>query len=109
MTMRAVGPMRDRLEIQARVMTQNDYGEAVPAWATLTTRWGQVEPLSGRELWQAQQVRPDVSHKVTIRYYDGLTPRHRLLLGSRVFEITSVINVDNRKRFMDLICVEEVT
>lgn len=109
MTMRAIGPMRDRLEIQARTMAANSYGERVATWETVATRWGQVDPLNGRELWQAQSVRPDVSHKVTMRYYDGLSPRHRLKLGSRIFEITSVINIDNRKRFVDVTCIEEVT
>lgn len=104
-----IGPMRNRLAIQSRTTTKDSYGAAVESWSTAATVWGRIEPLSGRELWQAQQVRPDVSHKVTLRAYAGLTPRHRLLFGSRVFEISSVLNIDERGRFMVCVCIEKVT
>lgn len=101
--------MEARVEVQERTVTQDVYGAAVPAWATVAVRWGKVEPLSGREQWQAQQVRPDVTHRVTLRYYSALTARHRLKIGERIFNIESVVNVENRRRQHDCICVEEVT
>lgn len=101
--------MRTRVEIQSRVTTQDTYGAVTETWSTVATRWGRVEPLSGREQWQAQQVRPDVTHRVTLRYYDGLTARHRLKVGDRVLNITSVLNTEERKRQHECVCVEEVT
>lgn len=104
-----VSLMRDRVEIQSRAVNRGVYGEvSAPSWTSVATRWARVEPLSGREAWQAQQVRPDVTHKVTLRYYEGLGPRHRLKAGSRVFNITSVIDTENRHREMVCVCVEEV-
>lgn len=101
--------MRERVEIQSRTLAADSYGGQVATWATAATVWGKVEPLSGREAWQAQQVRPDVTHKVTIRAYPGLTPKHRLRVdGSRVFHIESVLNLEERGRVMECACREEV-
>lgn len=104
-----IGPMRQLVTIQARTVAQNSYGEAVQTWTTVATRWGNLEPLSGREVWQAQQVRPDVTHRVTLRYYDGLTPKHRVVIDGQTFGVVAVVNPDGRKRFHELTCVQEIT
>lgn len=103
-----IGPMRHRLEIQTASASPNAYGEPILTWSTVATRWGSIDPLAGRELWQARQVSPDVSHKVTLRYYAGLTPKCRLVFGSRTFEVESVLTIDERKRFMVCVCHEEL-
>lgn len=103
-----LGLMRVRAEVQARTIAQDSFGAAVPTWTTLATRWARVEPLSGREQWQAQQVRPDVTHRVTLRYYSGLTPTHRLKAGDRVFNVESVLDLDTLKRVQECVCVEAV-
>lgn len=102
------GAMRYRIDIQSRTVSQDSYGQAVETWTTVAIRWGRIEPLSGRELWQAQQVRPDLTHKITMRYYAGLTPKERLKFGSRYFEVTSVLNIDEQKRYMVLLCTEQL-
>lgn len=100
--------MRDRVTIQSRTQTRDTRGGTVDTWAEVAEVWARVEPLSGREFWQAQQAQAQTTHKVTIRYYDGLTSTHRLLYGSRVLNIDSVIDVESRKREHQLLCKEEV-
>lgn len=101
--------MRERVEIQARTTAPDSYGQPIPTWATVATVWGKVEPLSGREAWQAQSVRPDVTHKVSVRYYAGLTPKHRFRVdGTRVFSIEAVLDIEDRHRVMECMCKEEV-
>jgi len=104
----AVGPLRQRITIQTPSTAANEFGELILTYTSGNTRWGSIEPLNGRELWQAKQVSPDVTHKVTLRYDSTITPRCRLLFGSRTFNVESVITVDERKRFMVLICHEEL-
>lgn len=104
---RPIGGLRDRVEIQSRGAPQNGYGEPVLAWATLATVWARVEPISGRETWQAQQAQADVTHRVTVRTYPGLTSKMRFLLGGRVLNIDSVIDVEGRRQFQECLCKEE--
>lgn len=122
------------MSIQTPTETPDSYGQPSVSWSTASTRWARVEPLSGRELFQAQQVRPDISHKVTLRYDDTLagatttgtpmglllaitcesqssdtefTPKHRLLFGERVLEIAWIKNEDERNRMLNVFCVEQ--
>lgn len=102
------GRLRHRVRIQEKSVTQNAYGEEAPTWAAITNgeRWAAVEPLSGSERFGAQQVNPRVSHKVTIRYLSTVTPKMRVLFGSRALEIDAVINPMERGEVTELLCTE---
>jgi SPP1 family predicted phage head-tail adaptor len=109
-----IGKLRQRIDIQTQTEAKDAYGQDVPTWTTAATRWASIEPLSGRELWQAQQIHPDVTHRITIRYYPGLNPRHRFhyaLPVDRYFNILSILTRDevhSVSNFMDVMCVEEL-
>ena len=100
---------RHRLTLQSKTVTRNAYGEEVITWTNEKTVWGSIEPLSGREYFQAQQVQSKVTHKVSIRYYTGLRTDWRILFGSRIFDIVSALNIEERNREMVLYCTEFVT
>ncbi len=110
------GKMRHRVAIQARqgTGTQDTYGQTTNVtdpWVTLATRWAEVVPVSGVEKFiatQSVQVSPEVMFRVTMRYYAGLTPQHRLMMNGRVLEIEAVLNVDELNHRMDLMCREEL-
>lgn len=104
-----LGRMRHRLAIQSATETPNAYGEPVKAWSTVATRWGRVEPMLGNERYTAQQVVGELSHKITMRYYSGLTPKHRLVFGSRVFHIESIITEDEIENYIEVQAREQVT
>lgn len=79
-----------------------------PAWATTATVWALVEPIQGTEspLYNSQW--PSATHAVTMRYY-ALTPRHRLLFGSRVLEVSGAINLQEAGIMVRAYCQEDVT
>lgn len=102
------GALRHSLTIQTATETQNDHGEVVKAWSEFAVVNGSIDPLSGREFWRSRQVQADVTHVVTIRYLPGVIPKMRVLHGSRVLYITSVLNSDERNRELQLLCKETV-
>ena len=103
-----IGRMNKRVEIQTKQTVRDAAGGAVHTWVTDDTVWANISPATGRELYAGEQVRAEVSHKVTMRYYDGLTTANRLLFGSRVFDINFIKNVDERNRVFELLCKEVV-
>lgn len=106
MTMRA-GKLRHRVTLQRRVVTRHpNSAEMYEEWQNLDSVWAEVVPLSGREFTQSMQPQADITHTVVIRYYDGLTPRDRVRFGSRVLEIDSVVNRDERNEMLTLQCIE---
>lgn len=100
------GRLRQRVRIQEPVDAQNGLGEMIRAWSTVATVWAAVEPLRGREFFDAEQVQAEISHRVRLRYRPGVDATMRVLFGSRVFQIQSVIDVDERRRELQLMCRE---
>lgn len=104
------GKLRTRVEVQNRTTARDGYGDALETWGTAATVWAEVVPLSGRELWAAQQAQADVTTRVRIRYRSDVTvsPRTRIKIGTRILNVQAAIDIDGRKRLLDLLCVEEV-
>ena len=103
-----IGSMRHRVHIQRRTTSQDDFGGFDQNWQTEAERWGELSPLSGREFWNAQQVQSNVTHRVRLRYFEGLSTQHRLRIDDRDFEVSSVVNLDGRKRIHDVMVIEVV-
>jgi len=96
------GKLRFRVNIQRVTQTVDAVGQPGESWATLATVWADINSYSslanGREFTQADAIAANVSHIVKMRYYAGLTPKDRIQYGSRIFEIVSLANTDERNR-----------
>lgn len=104
----SAGKLRHRVTIQQLVKADDGYGGIVETWQDVATVWATVEPLRGSERYRAQQVQSELTHKVTMRYRPGVKPQMRLLYGDRVLEIEAVIDVEERHRWLELLCSEVV-
>jgi SPP1 family predicted phage head-tail adaptor len=104
------GDMRHRVQVQRQILTPNEFNEQEVSWETVATRWCAIEPLTSRELMAAAQVQANVDHKIRMRYYSGLTPKNRLVQGSRVFNIDGRMNPSEDKRTTEMVVMvrEEV-
>ncbi len=104
------GKLRHRIVIQQATEAQDGYGEPGLSWSTWATVYARVEPLSGREYFNspADQTLAEVTHRITIRYRDGITPTLRVVWKGQVFDIEAVIEVESRGRELHLICREVV-
>lgn len=106
------GKLRHRLELQANSQAVDAYGDPRPSrnnaasWTTEATVWGEVRPLVGREAVEASRVVAELTHWVFIRYRAGVTPQKRIKWGSRIFNILSVANVEERGRELQIMCKE---
>lgn len=102
------GKLRHRVTIQQLVKTDDGYGGIVETWQDVATVWAAVEPLRGNERYRAQQVQAELTHKVIMRYRAGIKPQMRLLYGNRIFEIEAVIDVEERHKWIELLCAETI-
>ncbi|HUU35193.1 MAG TPA: phage head closure protein [Vicinamibacterales bacterium] len=104
------GRLRQRVEIQQRIETRDEMGGVSEAWETVAMRWASIEPLQGRELMEAQQIASRVTMQVRMRYYEGLSPKHRLIWRAgdggvrKTLGIEAVISRDERDRDHELLC-----
>ena len=84
------GNLSYRIEVQERSLSPDGFGDPLPTWTTIATRWASLEMQGAGKPFSANQVSPDATVRITMRYYDGLTPRHRLKLNSRIFQIEGI-------------------
>ena len=103
------GLLRHRVAIQEETAARGSTGEVTRTWATIARRWAAVQPVRARELMAANELRADVTHRVVLRYYSGLTNRHRFLFGSRILEIVEVIDPLERHEQHECLCREALT
>ena len=109
--MLGAGRYRDRVELQRLVETVPDeFGQRAPeVWETYATRWAAVKTLQGRELWAAQQVKPDVTHLVSLRSDElSVAPKDRLLWEGRVLNVEAAPSPGSKGREIQLTCREAV-
>jgi SPP1 family predicted phage head-tail adaptor len=60
--------MDERVAIQSRVMTPNEFGEQVLTYTTLATVWAEVKPMTGNERLLANAIYATAQFKIRIRY-----------------------------------------
>jgi SPP1 family predicted phage head-tail adaptor len=86
-----IGALRDQIIIQSEVQATDGQGGYSLTWGTLATVWADIQPASGREIFQAQMLRGVVTHKITMRNPVGRDDEEpRQLKGTRAFNIRAV-------------------
>jgi SPP1 family predicted phage head-tail adaptor len=79
----------------------DSFGEPIVTWETHASRDAFVQPLTGREFFQAQQPQSDVDTRILLPYDSKtavITPTMRIThtAKAKVYDIQSVINTDTR-------------
>jgi SPP1 family predicted phage head-tail adaptor len=101
------GKLRHKVTLEQLDTGQDSAGAVERSWSDFARDiWASVEPLSGREYFQAQQVASETSVRVRIRYRSGVLPTMRVVYGDRRFEILAVIDPEERHRELQLMCSE---
>ena len=105
------GTLRHRLTFQTKSSATDALGQPLNTWADAFKCWGDVAPISGRELMAAAAVQSEVTHSISVRYRPELqNPKDvaamRVLFGSRVFDIKASMNQDERNRLVILQAAE---
>lgn len=100
------GKMQQQVTIRTTTHVDNPMGGTTDSNADVTGVWAWVEPLQGNEQLQAMQTGMKRPHRITMRYRSGLSAMQTLLYGTRVFDIKSVIDPDEKHRELVLMADE---
>ena len=97
------GRLRNNAVIQQNAPTQDAIGAEVKSWSTHTASWWcELAQVNGGEAFRGRTVHASADSVAVGRYVTGVTPRMRLTLGARTFEVLAVNNVENRNRELRL-------
>lgn len=100
------GRLNHLITIQEPTEIQDTTGQAVKSWGTFAQVWANIEPLSGREFLDAQQINAETKVRIRIRKLDDVTQKMRVSYDSKVYNINTIIHVHERQREMHLMCSE---
>lgn len=103
-----IGDLRHRVTIQHKVSGKDEDGLPVEEWRPLAEIWAAVEPLQGREFWQAKAVQSEATVRVRIWYRPDITTAMRVQYGNRILDIETMIDPEERHVELHLLCKEVV-
>jgi SPP1 family predicted phage head-tail adaptor len=103
------GDLRHRVILQRPIEIRGtDYADVQRTWQDVATLWASVEPLSGREFFANAEMQGELTARVRLRYRPGVTPKMRLQYDGRIFEIQSVMNVNEDDVELELMVAESL-
>jgi SPP1 family predicted phage head-tail adaptor len=105
------GKLRRRIALQEFTKTIDEGGIVSEAWTDVagsSSVPASLEPLKGREYFQAAAVSEENTIPITIRYRAGITAAMRVLYGTRILNIRSVVDIEERHIKLILMCEEVV-
>lgn len=110
------GRLRHRVTLQRRADTQSTSGEVVPGYEDILTVWASIEPLSGREMFAAQQVQSEVNTRIRIRWRPEIDSTVRVVnaltatrKGSDFYDVLSASeDAQSGRQHWTLFCVRRI-
>jgi len=112
-----IGELNRILTLQMRQSTVDAEGRDNEVWFPIGSIRANINPLTARDFMLAGQSAELITHQITVRFRKDLATvpvaggtqsghNLRLLEGTRVFAIHSVIHDQERRRWLILLCVE---
>ena len=103
--------LRQMITIQRIDTTLDSYGQAGEAWVSFVTDIRSfIEPTGGSEFYAAQKVNAEATVNIWLRYNSApsVDSAMRVVYGARYFDILSVMNTQEKNRWIRLVCKEVV-
>ncbi|QBR52661.1 phage head closure protein [Erwinia sp. QL-Z3] len=89
------GKLRHRIILQMPVKTQSPTtGAVLNAWGDVAGLWADVVDLSAREFIAAQAAQSEITTRITIRYRDDVTSKHRFSFKGQIYNIHGALADD---------------
>ena len=95
------GTLRFRAAFLQRQVTVA-HGIPSERWATAFSCWCNMEPLSGKEFWEAAAVNRENEVRLTIRFRRDVSPDMRISLNGVVYDITAITDARNRHVMLEI-------
>lgn len=101
-----IGAARQRVTLEAKVLTPDGGGGYAESWEAYADVWGELTPISGREPVEAGRPEARATHRLTIRRHADVSANHRARLATRIFAITAILDAGSQSLWMTLLCEE---
>ncbi|PWL19031.1 head-tail adaptor protein [Falsochrobactrum shanghaiense] len=101
------GQLTCELALEAMHPVGDGMGGHEETWSEVATVWGRIEPLSTAQRDFGTRPRPEVTHRILLRFRHDISSDKRLRKAGRVFALRSVHDPDESGRYLICLAVEE--
>ena len=105
--MPTTGELTHSIEIQAHTVVRSSSGAEIPTWVTTWTVRAKIEPIRGSESLSAGIQNAEVEYRIWVWYRAGVTTKHRILFGTRVFNIIQAANFHEGNEWLEILAKED--
>ena len=106
------GDLKERIKIMEPTYSEGEFGgeELNPPeqWKEIATVWAGYRDLSGSEFFSSRQVNPKLTGEFKIQYRTDVKSYHKIIFGTRLFDIAGPPRDITGKREWLYINVQEV-
>lgn len=103
-----IGKLNKRVTFVRYEEKTDSLGQSKKILTDYRTVWATFAPVRGREYYDAQKIREEVTYKMYCRYLDGITSDLYIRFEGKIFELTSVIDVDMEHKMLEIYAVEKI-
>jgi len=105
------GNLRHKISFQEQTNTSDGMLGFSITWANISGLGSvpaSITAIKSNEIIESLKLELKITHKIKCRYHAGITAKHRILFGSRTFNIVSIINPGERNISLEFLAIEEV-
>jgi SPP1 family predicted phage head-tail adaptor len=100
------GQLRHRVTISLRLDVPDGFADLESTYSGQKTVWAGLFPVGGATWIGSQQTGTQITHRIVIRYLEGITSDHEITCGSRRFRIRRVSDWEERGSWTLMDCEE---
>lgn len=104
----SIGKMRYRVKVERATNTRDAGGGLSQSFRSVATIYANIKPKNANSVYRQGMLQEKVTHEITIRYMKNIDTNSKITYGNRSFAINGIINVDERDRFLTLLCEEGI-
>ena len=94
------GLLRSELALQTSTPAPDGLGGHTENWAEIATVFARIEPVSATSSFGPDQTVETVTHRVTLRWRNGVAAGMRFVRQARIFDIVTVHDPDDTGRYL---------
>lgn len=103
-----IGRLNKRVTLLHYIPKQDKDYSTTQSLSPYKTVWASIDPTKGREYFEAQRIRSELTYKIFIRYLNGVNENMLIKFKDRTFEMVSPpINAGEENELLLLICIEK--
>lgn len=100
-----IGKLQHYIDIQTPTNSADGLGNYTKDWENVASVWASIGGITAKTR-SSEKEGQKLTHSIAIRYFPGVSTDMRILYGSRIFKIQTVINEREENRWLYLLCEE---